>query len=80
MFGREPLLPIYLILDNPGSPVRKNHTDSLKQWEKSMSEAYKIAPKNVSSSSLGTSSNVAASSHCLEASSHCLESSSLCLG
>ena len=47
MFGREPRLPIDLILDNPESPVPKNHSDYLKQWEKSMSEAYKIAAKNV---------------------------------
>ena len=46
MFGREPRLPIDLILDNPESPVPKNHTDYLKQWEKRMSEAYKIAAKN----------------------------------
>ena len=46
MFGKEPLLPIDLILDNPESPVPKSHTDCLKQWEKSMSEAYKIAAKN----------------------------------
>ena len=46
MFGREPRLPIDLILDNPESPVPKNHTDYLKQWEKSMSKAYKIAAKN----------------------------------
>ena len=39
-------LPIDLILDNPESPVPKNHTDYLKQWEKRMSEAYKIAAKN----------------------------------
>ena len=46
MFGREPRLPINLILDNPESPVPKNHTDYLKQWEKIMSLAYKIAAKN----------------------------------
>ena len=46
MFGREPQLPIYLILDNPESPVPKNHTHYLKQWAKSMSKAYKIAAKN----------------------------------
>ena len=46
MFGKEPRLPIDLILDNPESPVPKRHTDYLKQWEKSMSEAYKIAAKN----------------------------------
>ena len=46
MFGREPQLPIALILDNPESPVPKNHTDYVKQWEKSMSEAYKVAAKN----------------------------------
>ena len=31
MFGREPQLPIDLILDNPESPLPKNHTDYLKQ-------------------------------------------------
>ena len=46
MFRREPLLPIDLIIDNPESPVSKNHTDYLKQWEKSISEAYKLAAKN----------------------------------
>ena len=46
MFGREPWLPIDLIPDKPESPVPKNHTDYLKQWKKSMSEAYKIAAKN----------------------------------
>ena len=47
MSGREPQSPINLILDNPESPVQKNHTDYfLNQWEKSMSEAYKIAAKN----------------------------------
>ena len=46
MFGREPQLPIDLILDNPESLVPKNHADYLKQWEKRMSEAYKIAAKN----------------------------------
>ena len=35
-----------LILDNPESPGPKNHTDYLKHWEKSMSDAYKIAAKN----------------------------------
>ena len=45
MFGREPWLLIDLILDNPESPVPKNHTDYLKQWEKSMSETYKIVCK-----------------------------------
>ena len=46
MFGRELWLSKDLILDNPESPVPKNHTDYLKQREKSMSEAYKIAAKN----------------------------------
>ena len=46
MFQREPRLPIDLILDNPASPVPKNHTDHPKQWEKIMFEAYKIAAKN----------------------------------
>ena len=46
MFGREPRLPINLILDNPESTVPKNHTQYLTQWEKSMSEAYKIAARN----------------------------------
>ena len=48
MFGREPRLPIDLVLDNPESRVPKNPTDYLKQWEKSMSEADKIAAINKS--------------------------------
>ena len=46
MFGREPQLPIDLILDNPESPVPKNHTDYLKDLEKIMSKIYKTGAQN----------------------------------
>ena len=48
MFGREPLLPLNVMLGQRTGPQRpQSYNNFAMDWEKRMSEAYKIARGNV---------------------------------
>uniref|UniRef100_A0A8C1WAH7 Gypsy retrotransposon integrase-like protein 1 n=1 Tax=Cyprinus carpio TaxID=7962 RepID=A0A8C1WAH7_CYPCA len=47
LFGREPVLPIDLVLPTKQVKNTQSHTDYAEKWKRSMQEAYEIAKKNM---------------------------------